>query len=75
MIRGTRHQHSPVLPVRVPPRHGGPLLSSRFTATTLTRMMAPAILKLSSSTVMLRSCRLGRDGSGSTIRFATKPPR
>jgi hypothetical protein len=25
--------------------------------------------------VMLRSCRLGRDGSGSTIRFATKPPR
>ena len=75
MIRGTRHQHSPVLPVRVPPRHGGPLLSKQFTAVTLTRMTAPAILKLPSSTVMLRSCRPGRDGRGSTIRFGTKPPR
>src|SRR5208337_4169594 len=27
MIRGTRHHHGSVLLVRVPPRHGGPLLS------------------------------------------------
>ena len=74
MIRGTRHHHSPVLPVRVPPRHGGPLLPMRFTATTLTRMTAPTILKLRSSTVMLRSCRSGRDGRGPTIRFVTKRP-
>ena len=42
---------------------------------TLTRMTAPTILKLRSSTVMLRSCRSGRDGRGPTIRFVTKPPR
>ena len=75
MIRGTRLHHSPVLPVRVPPRHGGRLLPMRFTATTLTRMTAPAILKLRSSTVMLRSFRSGRDGRGPTIRFGTNPPR
>src|SRR5208337_3503067 len=38
MIRGTRHHHGSVLLVRVPPRHGGPLLSVQFTAITLTRM-------------------------------------
>ena len=76
MIRGTGHHHTPdFLPARVPPRHGGPLLPMRFTATTLTRMTAPNILNLRSSTVMLRSCRSGRDGRGPTIRFGTKPPR
>ena len=74
MIRGTRHHHSPVLPVRVPPRHGGPLLPIRFTATTLTRMTTPTMLKPGLSTVMLRSCRAGRDSRGPTIHFGTKPP-
>lgn len=74
MIRGTRHHHGSVLLVRVPPRHGGPLLSVQFTAITLTRMTTPTILKRPSSTVMLRSCRSGRDGRGTPIRLGTKRP-
>jgi hypothetical protein len=74
MIRGTRHHHSAVLLVRVPPRHGGPLLSMQFTAITLTRVTTPTILKLPSSTVMHRSCRSRRDGRGTHIRLGTKRP-
>jgi len=74
MIRGTRHHHGPILLVRIPPRLGGPLLPMQFTAITLTRMTTPTILKMPSSTVMLRSCRSGRDGRDTTIRLGTKRP-
>ena len=74
MIRGTRHHHSAVLLVRVPPRHGGPWLSTQYTAITLTRVTAPTILKLPSSTVMLRLCRSPHDRRGTPVRLATKRP-
>jgi len=75
MIRGTRYHHGSILSVRVPPRLGGPLSPMQFTAITLTRMTTPTILKLPSSTVILRSCRSGRDGRGTAIRLATKHHR
>src|SRR5271166_489773 len=72
MIRGTRHHHGSASLVRLPPRHGGPLLSEQFTAVTLTRMTTPTILRRPSSTIMPRSCRSGRDRRGTPIRFGTK---
>jgi hypothetical protein len=46
----------------------------QFTAITLTRMTTPTILKLPSSTVMLRLCRSPHDRRGTPVRLATKRP-
>jgi hypothetical protein len=74
MIRGTRHHHGLACWCASHRRHGGPLLSMQFTAITLAQITTPTIPELPSSTVMLRSCRSGRDGRGTPIRLGTKRP-
>src|SRR5271165_3183766 len=62
------------LPARLAPGRGGTRHIQDQPVLTLTRMTTPTILKRPSSTVMLRSCRSGRDGRGTPIRLGTKRP-